>query len=206
MNREKSKYMIFNFSRNYQFNTRLYIENTLLEQVTETRLLGVIIKDDLSWHANTENLVKRAYQRMMILKKLYSFNVPTENMVNIYVLYIRSVVEQSSVVWSSLITQGQEYELERVQKVALRIIFNGNYESYDDALNWSGLKTLKERRKDLSLTFAKKCTNHKETKNMFPLKIGNLKTRKNYVYGVTPARTTRLAKSAIPSMQRQLNQ
>ena len=135
MNCDKSKYMIFNFSRNYQFNTRLYIENTLLEQVTETRLLGVIIKDDLSWHANTENLVKRAYQRMMILKKLYSFNVPTENMVNIYVLYIRSVVEQSSVVWSSSITQGQEYDLEKVQKVAPRIIFNGNYESYEDALN-----------------------------------------------------------------------
>ena len=179
MNCDKSKYMIFNFSRNYQFNTRLYIENTLLEQVTETRLLGVIIKDDLSWHANTENLVKRAYQRMMILKKLYSFNVPTENMVNIYVLYIRSVVEQSSVVWSSSITQGQEYDLERVQKVALRIIFHENYGSYEDALNWSGLKTLKERRNNLSLTFAKKCTKHKETKNMFPLKTGNLKTRKN---------------------------
>ena len=206
MNREKSKYMIFNFSRNYQFNTRLYIENTLLEQVTETRLLGVIIKDDLSWHANTDNLVKRAYQRMLILKKLYSFNVPTENMVNIYVLYIRSVVEQSSVVWSSSITQGQEYDLERVQKVALRIIFNGNYESYEDALSYSGLKTLKDRRKDLSLNFAKKCTKNKETKTMFPLKTGNLKTRKNETYRVTHAKTTRLAKSAIPSMQRQLNQ
>ena len=46
---------------------RLYLEDSLLQQVRQTRLLGVIVSDNLSWHANTANLVKRCYQRMMIL-------------------------------------------------------------------------------------------------------------------------------------------
>ena len=205
LNCDKSKYMIFNFSKNYQFNTRLYLEKSLLEQVTETRLLGVIIKDDLSWHSNTANLCVRAYQRMLILKKLYSFNVPLPDMVNIYCLYVRSVAEQSSVVWSSSITKGQEYDLERVQKVAVRIILDENYISYENALQLTGLKPLQVRRLDLSLKFALKCTKKDETKSMFPLKPIVSNTRKRGKYRVTPASTSRLAKSAIPSMQRQLN-
>ena len=205
LNCDKSKYMIFNFSRNYQFNTRLHMENSLLQQVTNTRLLGVIISDNLSWHLNTADLVKRSYQRMLILKKLYSFHIPVCDLINIYCLYVRSVAEQSSVVWGSSITQGQEFDLERVQKVALRIILDEMYVCYEDALQLTGLKTLKERRSDLSLNFAKKCTRKEETMSMFPLRTHIRETRNPQKYRVTPARTSRLVKSAIPYMQRQLN-
>jgi hypothetical protein len=59
---------------------------------------------------------------MTILQKLYAFNVPEEELLEIYILYIRSVLESSAVVWHSSLTQRQILELERVQKVALRII------------------------------------------------------------------------------------
>ena len=84
LNCDKSKYMIFNFSKEYQFNTRLFIDNIPLQQVSSSRLLGVIISDNLSWHQNTADLVKRSYQRMLILKKLYSFHFPVDDLVNIY--------------------------------------------------------------------------------------------------------------------------
>ena len=60
LNTDKSKYMIFNFTRIHQFTTRLQLEGKLLEQVHETRLLGLILRDDLSWKSNTKYLVKRA--------------------------------------------------------------------------------------------------------------------------------------------------
>ena len=60
LNVEKSKYMIKNFTKNYQVNTRLYMENKLLEQVRETRLLGVILRDDLSFKSNTEKITRQA--------------------------------------------------------------------------------------------------------------------------------------------------
>lgn len=205
LNCKKSNYMIFNFSKNYQFNTRLYMESNLLSQVKETRLLGVIISDNLKWHSNTASLVTRCYQRMTILRNLYPFHVPVEDMVNIYCLYIRSVAEQSSVVWSSSITSGEEYDLERTQKVALRIILKDDYIDYRNALFLANLETLKARRSKLSKVFATKCTKTDLARDMFPLKVQTVNTRNPEKYEVTKAKTSRLAVSAIPSMQRQLN-
>ena len=205
LNCQKSNYMIFNFTRNFQFNTRLYLDNNLLEEVKETRLLGVILNSNMTWHSNTRDIVKRCYQRMLILRKLSQFSVPVEELVHIYCMYIRSVAEQSSVVWSSALTRGEEYDLERVQKVALRVIFKDCYLSYEWALSTTNLPTLKARRAQLSLKFALKCTKNSRVSDMFPLRDTCIETRNHEKYEVTQARTNRLAQSAIPSMQKQLN-
>ena len=99
LNKKKTNVMIFNFTLDYQFATRLYIEDQLLETVRETKLLGTIISSDLKWHSNSEMIVKKGYQRMLILHKLYSFNVTDSGLVNIYILYLRSVLEHSYQVW-----------------------------------------------------------------------------------------------------------
>ena len=205
LNTDKSKYMIVNFATKYQANTRLKMENNLLEQVKQTRLLGVIIDQNLSWQANTNFIVQKAYKRMSLLHRLYDFTVPVKDLVEIYVLYIRSVLESSAVVWNSSLTQGQEKELERVQKVALRIILKDQYENYENALSVCSLLTLKDRREALSLSFAKKCIKNSKTEDMFPLNIACYDTRNSEKYVVTKAKKSRLAKSAIPYMQRLLN-
>ena len=197
--------MIVNFTRNYQFNTRLELENILLEQVHETRLLGLVINEQLSWQSNTTFIVKKAFKRMTLLQKLFGFTVPIEDLVKIYILYIRSVVESSAVVWHSSLTQGQELELEQVQKVALRIILKEEYVSYDNALDLCSLQKLGDRRNQLCYNFAKKCTKNPKTSGMFPLNIPLKNTRNPEKYMVTPANTNRLANSAIPHMQRLLN-
>ena len=86
LNVNKSKYMLIHFTRNYQVNTRLNVENKLLQQVKETRLLGVILRDDLSFKSNTENITKNAYKRMVILHRLRKFSLPAEDLVTIYIL------------------------------------------------------------------------------------------------------------------------
>ena len=86
LNSKKSKVMVFKFTNDYQFATRLDMENNHLETVTQTKLLGTIIQTDLKLHSNAEMLVKKGYQRMLILNKLYEFKVPDEDMLNIYVL------------------------------------------------------------------------------------------------------------------------
>ena len=95
------------------------MEGNALEQTHKTKLLGLILRDDLSLKYNTELITKRAFTRMIILMNLYQFDVPLEELVEIYYLYIRSVVEQSSVVVHSSITEGEQMDIERVQKVAL---------------------------------------------------------------------------------------
>ena len=194
---------ICNFTNRYKFNTRLEISGNALHEVSNGRLLGVHSDNKLSWQSNTDSIVKRAYMRMPMLHKLYSFAVPVSDLIEI--LYIRSVVESSAVVWHSSLTLGQELEIERIQKVALRIILKERYNSYEQALKQCGLSTLKERRTQLCLTFARKCAKSEKNEDMFPRKRSAYNTRHQEKFIVTRSNTDRLKYSAIPYMQRLLN-
>ena len=89
LNSEKTKYMLINFCKSYQFNTRLYIQNEILHQIHQTRFLGVVVSDDLSWMQNTVLITKKANQKLIILRKLYKFNISKPDMIQIYNRYIR---------------------------------------------------------------------------------------------------------------------
>ena len=52
LNQKKTKVMIFNFTENYQFTTRLEMNSENLEVVSQAKLLGVIITNDLKWDSN----------------------------------------------------------------------------------------------------------------------------------------------------------
>ena len=209
LNKKKCQGMIFNFTKEYQFTSRTKIEDETVEIIKETKLLGVIVNDQLSWDSNTHYLTTRANARMRLLHKLVSFSVPQEDLLNIYILYIRSIFEQSCQVWHSLLTLENFNDLERVQKNALRIILQEQYVSYRNALDISGLSPLFERRSNLCLRFAKSCIRNNMTEDMFPLnptvESYELETRFREKYKVTNARTERLKTSSIPYMQRLLN-
>ena len=210
LNCQKIKVMIFNLTRNYQFSTRILLDNTLLEIIEETKLLGCVISSDLTWYRNTEYIVKRAYQRMVILNRLYSFCVPHDDLVTIYCLYIRSLLEQNSNVWASSITQEEIDDIESVQRVACRIILKDDYTGYTNALESLNLESLEARRQHLLLRFAKKSLKNPHSASMFPLNPNfsenpmenNRQTEK---YKVNFASKGILYNSAIPSIQRALN-
>ena len=98
LNKKKTKVMIFNFTDKYKFTTRLQMNN-------ENKLLGVIISDELKWDEKTKHLVEKAYSRMELLRKVASFTNSLPDTKNIYVLFIRNILEQSSVVWNSSLSQ-----------------------------------------------------------------------------------------------------
>ena len=60
MNESKSKMMVFNRTDNYHFATRVHSNNTLMETISETWLLGTIISSDLTWRSNTQQLRDRS--------------------------------------------------------------------------------------------------------------------------------------------------
>ena len=168
-----------------------------------------MINDSLTWDDNTKYLVQRANSRLRLLHKLVSFSVPIDDLINIYVLYVRSILEQSCQVWHSSLTLENANDLERIQKNALKIILQDEYENYSNALSLSGLKSLIEIRKELCMRFAKACLKNQQTNSMFPLNpISNsydIHTRHREKFLVTKCNTTRLKNSAIPYMQSLLN-
>ena len=60
LNEKKTKSIIFNFSRNYQFKSNLILKKQKVEVINETKLLGLIITSDLHWDKNVDYLVKDA--------------------------------------------------------------------------------------------------------------------------------------------------
>ena len=79
--------------------------------------------------------------------------------------------------------------------------------NYEDALTKVNLPKLSDRRSELCLKFAKKCTQNEKTEDLFPLKrkVHDMEMREPEKFVVNHANTERLKKSAIPNMQRMLN-
>ena len=148
------------------FPTRLKLKRRTIETVKDLKLLGTVITNNLKLDENTMLLVKRAYAKMEILRQMANFTNSVKDKTHVYKTYIRSVLEQSSVVWSSAITRKNINELERVQKVAIRLISKSE-EPYKEKLKELNLETLQDRRNKLSVRFAEKCVRNPKTKSMF---------------------------------------
>ena len=207
INENKTKTMIFNYTNNYQFTTSLKINDKDIDVIDSTRLLGTIIQKDLRWDLNTAQVVRKANARMEILRRVSSFGAPIQDLKDIYILFIRSLLEQSATVWHSSLTEENAEDLERVQKNALRIILKDQYKTHKHALAKLGLEKLSERREKLCLTFAQKCTKNPRTANMFPMKKKKhlMKTRHSEKFEVQQALNERLKNSPIIYMQNLLN-
>ena len=207
LNVEKTKNIIFNFSRDSQFTTDIKLDGKVIETVKETKLLGTVITDKLDWHKNTEKIVKEANKRMIFLHKSSKFTSNKNDLKKIYILQIRSKLEQSAVVWNSSLTQKCKNKLERVQKSALRIILGDQYLTYKNAMEVLKLQSLDERRESLCLKFAKKCLQVEKFKSLFPKKhhIHNMEKRGSERFLMKRSFTERHKNSAIPYMQRLLN-
>ena len=106
---------------------------------------------------------------MTMLTKLKYLCVPTEDLLNIYILYVRSLLEYCSVVWHSTLTAEQSQKLESVQKVCLKVILGETYSGYKDALEYCGLDSLSDRREEKCLNFGLKSLLHPIHSEMFPV-------------------------------------
>ena len=119
--------------------------------------------------------------------------------------YIRSVTEQCSVVWSSSITGEESEALERTQKVALKIIYQKDYISYENALFLANLPTLAKRRETLLYNIGVKTFQNPKTTHMIKMNTHSKTLRDQEIFTVEHARTTRFAKSALNTIAHMLN-
>jgi hypothetical protein len=146
LNPAKSSYMVFSRCKE-QFITRLTVNNNKIDQKNVAKILGCWIDEDPGkWQTNTKELCKSAYSRMSMLSKLRYVGVSTEDLLEIYTLFIRSRAEYLSVVWHSSLTAQQTNKIENIQKTNLKIILGDNFIDYPAALEMTALEELSIRR------------------------------------------------------------
>ena len=81
----KTKLMNFNPARTKDFYPRFLVIGKELKIAEESKILGLTLKNDLSWSSNTEYMVKRAYEKLWCLRRLKKFRAMTDDLLEVYI-------------------------------------------------------------------------------------------------------------------------
>ena len=151
-------------------------------------------------------MAKKAYCRMQLLSKLRYIGVRIEDLLDTYCLFIRSILEYSSVAFHSSLNDRQTRKLESIQVTALKICLRENFVSANAAREMTGISLLSDRRELRCSKFARQCILHPQHKDLFPLNpVHTYKTRTSEKYHVNHARTEFYKNSAVIYCQNLLN-
>ena len=69
LNVQKTHFVVFSRKKNYKCDVTLRVENQVIEEVPETKFLGVIIDNKLTWKSHIQNTVKKISKGVGIIIK-----------------------------------------------------------------------------------------------------------------------------------------
>ena len=208
----KTQVMKFNFNKNHDFPPELKLEgfDEDLKIIHETKLLGVMISDDLKWYSNTKYICSKAYKKMWTLRRMKILDIEPYVILDVYLKEIRSVLELAVPAWHSGLTLKQSADIERVQRVAVYIILSDSYTglceySYNMGLVILDIEPLETRRLKLCQTFAKKTLNLRHA-DMFQPNNYTYATRNKSKFVMPSCNTKRFYNSPQNYLTRLLNE
>ena len=196
------------FKRDVPTPSVLEINNTPLDYVTDAKILGIWIQNDLKWDKNIFEITKKANRRLYMLRMLKKFGFNHDELIIVYKGYIRPLLEYCDTAWHSSLTAGQSKTLEQLQRRACRIVLGRNFTSYSEALSGCDLDSLYDRRVDHCLRFAEELPNISRTNDLLPpvrSEVHGRNLRNANKLSQLFARTARFQGSPIPSFINLLN-
>ena len=200
INPQKSKIMVFNPNKKYDFHPTVTTDTgTTLDIEEEFKLLGIKITSDMKWHANTQYICAKGYSKLWMLRNLKKLGASIPDLLDVYIKQCRSVLELAVPAWSPGLTVGDSNKIERVQKSAFAIILGKQYSSYRKALEQLQMETLVDRRVTLCQKFARKAYKSEKFTNWFSESESVLKLKE------VNTRTARYWKSPLPYLTDLLN-
>ena len=205
LNVAKTKLMLFNPCKSKDFMPEINIDNTRLDLVEKTKLLGVVLTSNLSWAENTQYIVERCNSKTWMLRRLKNLGANREDLIDVYLKQIRSLAEFAVPVWNSSLTGDDIASIERLQKTAFHIILGEQYKSYNSALKTLGLMKLSERRRRICSKFARKAQKHTKFKKWFRPNPKPIKRLKQPKFCPVISRKTRFANSPLSYLTKLLN-
>ena len=204
INREKTKCLLFNQAKRYDFIPELSMSNnTRLEIVEGMKLVGYQIRSDLSTKANTKYIVGRAWKRMWIIRRLKSLGASEADLLSVLRCQVLSVLQFAVPAWTTMLTKAEARNIEAVQKTGLYLIYGARYRSYTWALQEAKMRTQSEQRHHIFEKFTRSCINSKKFSKWFCKNdtAQAITTRsKKMQFKPIYTRTKAFAKSPIPQM------
>ena len=209
INQKKTSIMSFNFRKSLEFPPIFRIgDGPVLNIEKQTRLLGIMISDDLKWSAHVDFIVKRANKKLWQLRRMKLLKLDMNILLDFYCKEIRSILEFGVSVWNSGLTSKMEEQLERVQRVCVNIILcdtdcNIPYKVGCTLLN---IEPLIYRREDLCIKFIQNASSDQRHADMFCRNTNPFNTRTDKpLYREFSCRTGRFYDSPLCYLTRLLN-
>ena len=156
LNPKKCIVLLIDFTKKQESrNVKLTINNEELPVKNETKLLGVQMNSKGNWDTHIPYIVTNASKRIFMLRRLKYFGFTKDDLILIYISYIRPLLEYSSQLWSSSITQSQIKSIISVEKRCLGIILGKfvNSSNYDKILSDFNCTSIRDRMEKLFLEF-----------------------------------------------------
>ena len=202
-NPNKTEAMLFRYLQDQEYPILLF-DNVTVKFVSEHKHLGLIFSENMKWKCHIDSILTSASRMIGIMRKLkYVFSRRSLN--QIYVSYVRPVLEYSCVVWDGC-TVEQQNSLEKLQNEAARIA-TGLTKSVtlNRLYQECGWQTLQERRTNQKLKLMYKAVNGMVPpyiSDLIPPTVANVsryELRNSENISRIPIRTSTFSKSCIPS-------
>ena len=153
LNSNKCKVMLISRKRS-SLSLSFTLYGNVLEQVdsfNSFKYLGVIISNNLKWSIHIGIVCAKARRMLGLIYRHFYANCNSASLLKLYISLVRPRLEYACPVWSpnSVTAIAQ---VERVQKLALKIVSGEWNTGYYDLLAWFQIPTLERRRSELSLS------------------------------------------------------
>ena len=136
---------------------------------------------------------------------MLKLDLSIHQMFNVYCKEVRSILELAVPVWHPGLKRKESLQIEGIQKIAMKIILQEGYITYQLACTTLGAETLEKRRTKLCLTFASK--NLKSSNSLFTKLKPSVQTRqKSDLVQEYSCNFRRFQRSSLPYMAKLLNE
>lgn len=206
INQKKSRCMLFNRATKHDFMPELQLNSdSNLQVVEEMKLVGYQLRTDLRTISNTNYIVRRAWKRMWVVRRLKSMGASEADLLKVLRAQVLSVLQFATPAWSTLLTKLETARIESVLKTGLYLVYGDRFQSFNWALQEAQMCSLEEQRLKMFKNFTSHCLMSDKFKQWFKRtdqedREGVLTRQEKSTYKPVHTRTRAYARSAIPQM------
>ena len=131
LNVKKTSYMVFSNARNSRID--ILLAGSKINQVYETRFLGVIISSKLNWNAHIDTVLNKISKTIGIRAKVRHL-LPTSATRTLYLCLVEPYISYCNIVWAQSKLTTQLDKILRVQKKYCRLITFADYRAHSEPL------------------------------------------------------------------------
>ena len=203
VNAKKTQLVCLSIENGYQSTASITAGEDMIVGKDNMKLLGFQLS--VGMHAQVQFIREKFRRSFWSLINLRQAGMIGDQLFSMYTVFVRPLIETNAVVYHAMINKGQSQDIERLQKLVLRLCYGR--ESYNTILEAKNIRSLEDRRVEAVRKFSAKVINNPRFADKWLIRRDsidtNLRTRRPYIE--RKCRTDRLKKSPLILIQKTAN-